>query len=110
MKTYHVCETTEELKVLGAKLNKKFLVVFVTDHCFPCERQKDAITLSELKFEIDIVFINVTKNSDTASDFDVFSTPEIILLDQDCNVIKSIKGFTMPLKLVEILSPFFEKK
>lgn len=79
-------------------LNKSVALVFDQDSCVYCDMLKqDTLSNADVQSELNenyiVVLVDINKNHDIASQYQIFGTPSIQFLDGDGNDIGKIEGY-----------------
>lgn len=105
MKIFNVCHSSASIKGLGNKLKSRFLTVFIAEDCPPCEGLKKTLNDYDPDYQLNIAFLNVTNNPETAMEYDVMSAPCCAVIDENGELVDKLYGFVGP----EGLNVFLKK-
>ena len=88
--------------------DKQVFAVFESDTCTYCHQLRqntlnDAQVMEKLNESYVVVIINVNDSPEIASKYNVYSTPTILILDNEGNELKSIEGYYGPEDLIKMI-------
>ena len=88
--------------------DKQVFAVFESDTCTYCHQLRqntlnDAQVMEKLNESYVVVIINVNDSPDIASNYNVYSTPTMLILDSEGNELKSIEGYYGPEDLIKMI-------
>lgn len=81
------------------------VVIFTQSFCQPCKQLKPHLATACEKLDIELEEWDVEHNWDLAEEFNVLSTPTVIVMDYRNNAIKYINGRTV-VSLLKELEPY----
>ena len=89
--------------------DKQVFAVFESDTCTYCHQLRqntlnDAQVMEKLNESYVVVIINVNDSPEIASKYNVYSTPTMLILDNEGNELKSIEGYYGPEDLIKMIS------
>jgi thioredoxin 1 len=88
--------------------DKQVFAVFESDTCTYCHQLRqntlnDAQVMEKLNESYVVVIINVNDSPEIASKYNVYSTPTMLILDNEGNELKSIEGYYGPEDLIKMI-------
>lgn len=88
--------------------DKQVFAVFESDTCTYCHQLRqntlnDAQVMENLNESYVVVIINVNDSPEIASKYNVYSTPTMLILDNEGNELKSIEGYCGPEDLIKMI-------
>lgn len=88
--------------------DKQVFAVFESDTCTYCHQLRqntlnDAQVMEKLNESYVVVIINVNDSPEIASKYNVYSTPTMLILDNEGNELKSIGGYYGPEDLIKMI-------
>lgn len=88
--------------------DKQVFAVFESDTCTYCHQLRqntlnDAQVMEKLNESYVVVIINVNDSPEIASNYNVYSTPTMLILDSEGNELKSIEGYYGPEDLIKMI-------
>lgn len=88
--------------------DKQVFAVFESDTCTYCHQLRqntlnDAQVMENLNESYVVVIINVNDSPEIASKYNVYSTPTMLILDNEGNELKSIEGYYGPEDLIKMI-------
>ncbi|WP_299526597.1 thioredoxin family protein [uncultured Methanobrevibacter sp.] len=98
---------SEAIEIAKSK-DKKVFAVFESDTCTYCNQLRQNTlnnnqVMEKLNESYVVTVIDINKNPEIASKYDVYSTPTMVILDSEGNELKSIVGYYGPDDLLKMI-------
>lgn len=86
----------KEVIKLAEKSEKKLIIMFTSDNCSWCKKQKEVLSEKNVSKELEkyvVAYVNVSKNKAMAKKYNVSSVPKCVMIDKDEKVLKELNGY-----------------